>query len=175
MPAWVPWLRKVLPERLQPGEVLGWGHVLDAQVQHTRAREAKQQARRRVGISAAPLIVEHQGRHQAAAKQGTEAGAVGAARECRPTVVHRRSAWIPYCPSDDDFMLPPCCSEVLRAARCRWPIRASDRTAHRPGGWRTTKPANSPPPCAQRVPVSACATVSNRRPATCIHTWPALA
>ncbi len=45
------------------------------------------------------------------------------------------------------------------------------RADYRPGGWRTTKPANSPPPCAQRVPSSASATVSNRHPATCIHTW----
>jgi methionine sulfoxide reductase heme-binding subunit len=44
-----------------------------------------------------------------------------------------------------------------------------------PAGWRTTKPENSPPPRAQRVPLSASATVSKRQPATSIHTWPALA
>ena len=46
---------------------------------------------------------------------------------------------------------------------------------YNPGGWRTTKPENSPPPRAQRVPSSASATVSNRQPATSIQTWPALA
>ncbi len=44
-----------------------------------------------------------------------------------------------------------------------------------PGGWRTTKPGNSPPPRDQRVPYSASATVSNRQPAIVIQTWPALA
>jgi sulfoxide reductase heme-binding subunit YedZ len=33
-------------------------------------------------------------------------------------------------------------------------------TRYNPGGWRSTIPSNSPPPCAQRVPVSASATVS---------------
>jgi sulfoxide reductase heme-binding subunit YedZ len=40
---------------------------------------------------------------------------------------------------------------------------ATDRPkddSYKPGGWRSTIPANSPPPCAQRVPVSASATVS---------------
>ena len=44
------------------------------------------------------------------------------------------------------------------------------RVPHSPGGWRTTKPANSPPPRDQRVPVSASATVSKRQPATSIQT-----
>ncbi len=34
---------------------------------------------------------------------------------------------------------------------------------------------DSPPPCAQRLPVSDSATVSKRHPATSIQTWPALA
>lgn len=46
---------------------------------------------------------------------------------------------------------------------------------YRPGGWRTTKPENSPPPRAHRVPLSASATVSKRQPATSIQMWPALA
>ena len=50
-----------------------------------------------------------------------------------------------------------------------------DAGATSPGGCRTTKPENSPPPRDQRVPPSASATVSNRHPATSIHTWPALA
>ena len=44
-----------------------------------------------------------------------------------------------------------------------------------PVGWRTTNPLNSPPPRAQRVPLSASATVSKRQPATSIQMWPALA
>jgi hypothetical protein len=52
--------------------------------------------------------------------------------------------------------------------------RAGPRV-YSPAGWRTTKPENSPPPRAQRVPLSASATVSKRQPATSIHTWPALA
>jgi methionine sulfoxide reductase heme-binding subunit len=42
-------------------------------------------------------------------------------------------------------------------------------TRYSPGGWRSTMPANSPPPWAQRVPVSAKATVSKRQPATTIQ------
>jgi DMSO/TMAO reductase YedYZ heme-binding membrane subunit len=38
--------------------------------------------------------------------------------------------------------------------------RYTSRSTYSPGGWRSTMPANSPPPCAQRVPVSASATVS---------------
>ena len=54
--------------------------------------------------------------------------------------------------------------------------RAAPRVVgYSPAGWRTTKPENSPPPRAQRVPLSASATVSKRQPATSIHTWPALA
>lgn len=41
-----------------------------------------------------------------------------------------------------------------------------------PGGWRSTIPENSPPPRAQRVPVSARATVSKRQPSTSIQAWP---
>jgi sulfoxide reductase heme-binding subunit YedZ len=40
---------------------------------------------------------------------------------------------------------------------------------YNPAGWRTTKPENSPPPCDQRVPPVARATVSNRHPATSIQ------
>ena len=47
--------------------------------------------------------------------------------------------------------------------------------SYRPGGWRTTKPENSPPPWAQRVPLEASATVSKRQPATVIQAWLALA
>jgi hypothetical protein len=54
-------------------------------------------------------------------------------------------------------------------------IRGGPTRTYSPGGWRTTKPENSPPERAQRVPISASATVSNRQPATSIHTWPALA
>jgi hypothetical protein len=50
--------------------------------------------------------------------------------------------------------------------------RAGD---YKPGGWRTTKPPYSPPPCDQRVPSSASATVSKRQPAIVIHTCPAFA
>jgi sulfoxide reductase heme-binding subunit YedZ len=42
-------------------------------------------------------------------------------------------------------------------------------SAYSPAGWRSTMPANSPPPWAQRVPVSARATVSKRQPATTIQ------
>ena len=49
------------------------------------------------------------------------------------------------------------------------------RIGYRPGGCRTTNPENSPPPCDQRVPPDASATVSNRQPATLIHAWSALA
>jgi sulfoxide reductase heme-binding subunit YedZ len=49
----------------------------------------------------------------------------------------------------------------------RWTARRDG--GYSPGGWRSTKPANSPPPWAQRVPVSARATVSKRQPATSIQ------
>ncbi len=62
-----------------------------------------------------------------------------------------------------------------RAARPDAPPKRQARGPYRPAGWRTTMSENSPPPRAQRVPSSARATVSNRQPATSIHTWPALA
>jgi sulfoxide reductase heme-binding subunit YedZ len=49
----------------------------------------------------------------------------------------------------------------------RYSARRDD--SYSPGGWRTTMPENSPPPWAQRVPVSARATVSKRQPATTIQ------
>jgi methionine sulfoxide reductase heme-binding subunit len=62
-----------------------------------------------------------------------------------------------------------------RARRTYAPAAPPVRRTYSPVGWRTTKPENSPPPRAQRVPLSARATVSKRQPATCIHTCPALA
>ena len=49
----------------------------------------------------------------------------------------------------------------------------AEPAGYRPTGCSTSKPANSPPPCAQRVPSSAWATVSKRQPAIVIQTWSA--
>jgi hypothetical protein len=61
---------------------------------------------------------------------------------------------------------------VRRCERSSVTGRALKR--YRPTGCSTSKPANSPPPRAQRVPSSARATVSKRQPAIVIQTWSAL-
>jgi hypothetical protein len=66
--------------------------------------------------------------------------------------------------------------EVAWRCRDRSPAEETGRAPkrYRPTGCSTSKPANSPPPCAQRVPSSAWATVSKRQPAIVIQTWSAL-